>query len=250
MRDQVVRSKRAPLAAGALRRSALGRGAIALAALGAALAGAPRPARALESEQAFNSAKQQIAGVAQGLGSIQQAIQSSRARERTPAQRIADAVLLMGAKDYNRAIVVLNEVIEKYPDHPTAYADALSMLGESYFRAKQYYSARRSFKEIVDKSGDPRFQQYVPKALGRLVDVTMRIKDYDKLDAIFASMSKVPRARSAAGWRTPRARACSRRRTTPAPGPRSPASTPRASTTTRRSTCSASSSRRRPRPLP
>src|SRR6185437_6509389 len=56
----------------------------------------------------------------------------------------------------------------------------------------QYYSARRSFKEIVDKGSDPRFQAYVAKALGRLVDVTMRIKDYDKLDAIFASMSKVP----------------------------------------------------------
>jgi tetratricopeptide (TPR) repeat protein len=174
-----------------VRRSVLGRAAVALAVLGA-FAGAPRDASALEADQAFNTARQQISGVSQGLGTIQQAIQSSRAQERTPAQRIADAVLLMGAKDYNRAIVVLNEVVEKYPDHPTAYPDALSLLGESYFRAKQYYSARRSFKEIVDKGNDPRFQQYVGKALGRLVDVTMRIKDYDKLDAIFASMNKVP----------------------------------------------------------
>jgi tetratricopeptide (TPR) repeat protein len=163
---------------------------VALGAFGVALA--PGSARALDSEQAITSASQQIGSVTQGLGSIQQAIQSSRAGERTPEQRITDAVLLMGAKDYNRAIGVLNEVIEKYADRPTAYADALALLGESYFRSKQYYSARRSFKEIVDKSGDPHFQQYVAKALGRLVDVTMRIKDYDKLDAIFASMSKVP----------------------------------------------------------
>src|SRR5262249_26244049 len=99
---------------------------------------------------------------------------------------------LVGSKDYNRAITVLNEVLESFPDHPTAYPDALALLGEAYFRSKQYYSARRSFKEIVDKSGDPRFVSYVGKALGRLVDVTMRIKDYDKLDAIFASINKVP----------------------------------------------------------
>ncbi len=177
------------------RRSILARAAVLLVSGGAsfgALAGAPRVAHALEAEQAFTNAAQQIAGVAQGLGAIQQAIQSSRAGERSPEQRIADAVLLLGSKDYNRAISVLNEVLEKYPDHPTAYPDALAMLGESYFRAKQYYSARRSFKEIVDRSADPRFEQYLAKALGRLVDVTMRIKDYDKLDAIFASMSKVP----------------------------------------------------------
>jgi tetratricopeptide (TPR) repeat protein len=168
------------------------RAAIALIAFAGALAGAPREGHALDAEQAFTGASQQIAGVSQGLGAIQQAIQSSRAQERSPEQGIADAVLLMGSKDYSRAILVLNELVEKFPDHPTAYPDALALLGESYFKSKQYYSARRSFKEIVDKSGDPRFQQYAAKALGRLVDVTMRIKDYDKLDAIFASMNKVP----------------------------------------------------------
>ncbi len=147
---------------------------------------------ALEAEQAYTTASQQISSAAKGLGAIQSAIQASQAREGSPEHRIADAVLLLGSKDYSRAIQVLNEVIERFPDHPTAYPDALALLGEAYYRSKQYYSARRSFKEIVDKGSDPRFQQYVAKALGRLVDVTMRIKDYDKLDAIFASMNKVP----------------------------------------------------------
>ncbi len=167
------------------------RGALALVLFGA-VAVFPADGHALEAEQAYTTASQQIANVAKGLAGIQAAIQSSRARERSPERRIADAVLLIGSKDYSRAIQVLNEVVERFADHPTAYPDALAMLGEAYFRSKQYYSARRSFKEIVDKSADPRFQQYVAKALGRLVDVTMRIKDYDKLDAIFASMNKVP----------------------------------------------------------
>jgi tetratricopeptide (TPR) repeat protein len=175
-----------------VRSSVLGRAGLALAAFGIALASAPSDASALDADQAVASATSQINGVAQGLSTIQAAISASRAQQRSPEQRIADAVLLVGSKDYNRAITVLNEVVEKYPTHPTAYPDALALLGETYFRARQYYSARRSFKEIVDRGSDPRFQQYVAKALGRLVDVTMRIKDYDKLDAIFASMSKVP----------------------------------------------------------
>lgn len=165
---------------------------IALAAFGGALFGAPRASFAIDADQAYASASQQISGVAQGLGAIQAAIAASKGREKTPEQRIADAVLLIGSKDYNRAISVLNEVIEKYPKHPTAYPDALLLLGDTYFRARQYYSARRVFKEVVDRSADPRFGLNVGKALGRLVDITLRLKDYEKLDAIFASMSKVP----------------------------------------------------------
>ena len=166
--------------------------AIVLAAFGGTLLAAPRESLALDAEAALSSASQQIAGVAQGLGAIQQAIQSSRAQERSPEQRIADAVLLIGSKDYNRAISVLNEVLEKYPKHPTAYPDALVTLGETYFRAKQYYSSRRTFKEVVERSADPRFGRNIGKALGRMVDITLRLKDYEKLDAIFASMNKVP----------------------------------------------------------
>jgi tetratricopeptide (TPR) repeat protein len=166
--------------------------AAALAAFSGALLGAPRPSLAIDAEQAYASASQQITGVTQGLGGIQAAIAASRGREKSPEQRIADAVLLVGSKDYTRAISVLNEVLEKYPKHPTAYPDALLMLGDTYYRAKQYYSARRSFKEIVDRSAEPRFGANIGQALGRLVDITLRLKDYEKLDAIFASMNKVP----------------------------------------------------------
>jgi aminoacyl-tRNA hydrolase len=36
----------------------------------------------------------------------------------------------LGTKDYVRAANLLNEVVEKYPDHPTAYPDAQSLLGD------------------------------------------------------------------------------------------------------------------------
>src|SRR5262249_43722504 len=57
----------------------------------------------------------------------------------------------------------------------------------------QFLSANRVFKEIVRHS-EPRFESYQTKALGRLVDIALRIKDYSSLDDIFASMNKVPPA--------------------------------------------------------
>ncbi|WP_437314266.1 tetratricopeptide repeat protein [Sorangium sp. So ce385] len=170
---------------------------LGLLLLGAATTAAPADAWALDSERAYTSASQQISSVSSGLGAIQAAIQKSRGEQRTPEQRIADAVLLMGSKDYERAANVLNQVIEKYPDHPTAFPDALNLLGETYFRSKQYLSARRVFQRIVASGAEPRFAAYQEKALGRLVDICLRIKDYDALDAVFASMNNVPS--SAAG---------------------------------------------------
>lgn len=172
--------------AGLRRLGAVGALLIASAVL------APNAAWAIDSEAAYQQAQRQIAGVQAGLGSIQQAIAKSRAQERTAEQRIADATLLMGTKDYVRAANLLNEVVEKYPDHPTAYPDAQSLLGETYFRSKQYLSARRTFRLVVDRSSEPRFAPYQAKALGRLVDVALRTKDYSSLDDIFAQMNRVP----------------------------------------------------------
>ena len=176
-------------------RSPSGRDARSLLAAGLAAIlglGSPGVAQAIDSDQAYANASQTITSVNAGVGSIQQAIARSRSQERTAQQRIADAVMLMGAKDYTRAANVLNEVVEKYPDHPTAYPDALNLLGETYFRSKQYLSARRVFRQVVDRGSEPRFSPYQAKALGRLVDVALRTKDYSSLDEIFASMNKVP----------------------------------------------------------
>ena len=168
-------------------------GLLGLLGVGAALLAAP-PAYAVDADQALQSASMQITGVGNGIGAIDAAIRKSRAEERGPAQRIADAVLLMGSKDYARAATVLNEVVEKYPDHPTAYPDALSLLGETYFRSKQLLSARRSFQQIVSRSGEPRFASYQVRAIGRLVDIALRTKDYSALDAILIAMDRVPPA--------------------------------------------------------
>ncbi len=169
------------------------------AILAAALTLAPSLAHAIDAEQAITGASQQITIASNGLRAIQDAIQKSKGRERTPSQRIADAVLLMGSKDWERATTLLNEVLEKYPDHPTAYPDALSLLGETYFQSRQYLSARRVYFKITDRWQEPRFLVYQGKALERLVDVALRTKDYRHLDDVFAAMTRLPPAALTSG---------------------------------------------------
>lgn len=152
---------------------------------------APADAWAVDSDDALTLASQQVSSVSGGIGSIKQAVQRSQAA-RTPAQQIADAELLIGAKDYDRAATLLNQVIEKNPDHPTAYPDALALLGEVYFRSNQLWSARRVFQKIAASSSDPRFSSYLSKSLARLVDIAMRKRDEALLTEVIASIDQAP----------------------------------------------------------
>lgn len=150
----------------------------------------PGQASALDANTAYSNAFQQLNTAAGTLPAIEAAVRGAALRERSAAQRIADAVLLLGNKDYERAANTLNAVLEKYPNDQAAYADALALLGETYFSSKQYLSARRAYKQIVGRASEPRFTQYQVNALTRLVDIVLRIKDYNELDGIFAQMSQ------------------------------------------------------------
>lgn len=153
-------------------------------------------ALAIDSEEALSSASQQVTAINAGVDSIRQSVQKSQV-EKTPEQQIADAVLLMGAKDYDRAANVLNQIIEKYPDHPTAYPDALALLGEVYFRSNQLWSAKRVFQKVASSSTDPRYAPYLSKSLARLVDIAMRKRDETLLTEVLASIDKAPSSATA-----------------------------------------------------
>ncbi|MFO0550407.1 MAG: tetratricopeptide repeat protein [Polyangiaceae bacterium] len=163
---------------------------VAFASFGAVVSVA-QPAHAVESQEALAQASQQVAAVNANIGSIKQSVARAKG-SRTPEQQIADAVLLMGSRDYDRAANVLNQVIEKYPDHPTAYPDALALLGEVYFRSNQLWSARRVFQKITSNSGDAKYQPYLSKALARLVDIAMRKRDEGLLGEVLASIDQAP----------------------------------------------------------
>lgn len=174
-----------------LRKRFLGPAAQAFAMLiGAAVMGFSGTAAAIDADQAYSDAVRELNTAATGIPAIEAAIRGAALAERSAAQRIADAVLLLGNKDYERAANVLNTVIEKYPNDPAAYSDALAMLGETYFQSKQYLSARRAYKQLVSRASEPRFTRYQVNALSRLVDIVLRVKDYEELDGIFSLMSQ------------------------------------------------------------
>lgn len=173
---------------------AAGRGGLFLVASlvgGAVLAIAP-DARAISPDEAIDSAQRSIAQASASTGDVERAIANSKADERSPQARIADGELFLRSKDYDRAANVFSQVIEKYKDDAQAYPDALFLLGETYYASKQYLSARRTYRTIVDHAGENRFAIYQGKALARLVDVALRVHDYSTLDEVFAKMNQLP----------------------------------------------------------
>jgi len=171
--------------AGAIRNGR--RWASVLGAL--ACLGLTESAWAEEPEVAYRSAADQIANAAQDAGAVESALARHNVPTRGPQQRIAEATLLMGVKDYDRAADVLNEVVEQFPTHPTAFPDGLNLLGETYFATKQFLSAQRVFMRFVDQGSDPRFARYRERAVMRLVDIALRLRDFKALDRIFSMVT-------------------------------------------------------------
>jgi tetratricopeptide (TPR) repeat protein len=167
------------------------RGGVSLAAL---LLGTGGHAFALDSTEAKGRAELAVRAVeadaAKGIGGIPVRVQPI-----TPAQRVAAGDMLLRNRDYERAIDTLNKVVElarqgKMPE--TALADGSFLLGEAYFQSNQYLSARRHYREILDRSSSARFAAYTGRALSRLVDVALRTDDLESLDYVFARLNSLP----------------------------------------------------------
>lgn len=149
---------------------------------------------AISPEEAFEVADRAVAHAERSSGEVARAIANAKAEERTPASRIADGEMLLRTGDFDRAAILFNQVIEQHKSHPTAYPDALYLLGETYYASKQLMSARRVYREMAAHLGEPRFAPYLGKSLARLVDVAVRLDDHATLDEVFAKMSELPSA--------------------------------------------------------
>ena len=146
------------------------------------------------ADDAVASAKTDLASVGSGLDRVQAAVLQAKGERLTAEQRLSNGELLFRMKDYNRASVVLSEILEEFPN-TTSYPDALWLRGETYYAQRDYLAARRDYREIVDHGNEPRYQTYFGKALARLVDVSMRLNDPpETLGPIFEKFNQVPPA--------------------------------------------------------
>jgi tetratricopeptide (TPR) repeat protein len=171
----------------------LGGAATACAAFGIAVS-LSGSASALSSSEAQGRATLAVQGVESSMTS---APPESKlfTKPPTPAERVAAGDMLLRNKDYDRAIEALSKVLELYRQGKApeaAYADASLMLGEAYMATKQYLSARRHYREILDSGARSPYDGFVGKALSRLVDIALRTDDLPGLDYVFERLSRLP----------------------------------------------------------
>jgi tetratricopeptide (TPR) repeat protein len=157
-----------------------------------------RDARAA-SDDAVSSAQNDLVYVSREMAGVQSAVEQVKGERQSAEQRLANGELLYRMKDYSRAIVVLSEILEEFPNTPS-YPDALWLRGETYYAGHDYLAARRDYLVLVNRGNEPRFQAYFGKALARLVDVSLRLNDPpETLAPIFEKFNQVPPAQVDAG---------------------------------------------------
>ncbi len=155
---------------------------------------APSGEARASASSAVTSARDDLASVSRGMDRVQASVQEARPEQQTAEQRLANGELLFRMKDYNRASVVLSEILEAFPNTPS-YPDALWLRGETYYAQRDYLAARRDYRLLVDHGNDPRYQTYFGKSLARLVDVSLRLNDPpETLAPIFEKFNQVPPA--------------------------------------------------------
>ncbi|MEO7037073.1 MAG: tetratricopeptide repeat protein [Polyangiaceae bacterium] len=163
------------------------------AAVGLALFFA-RPVLALSTSEAQGRATTAIQSVESDIGKPPP---PSKFKEPppTPAVRLANADMLLHAKNFDAAIDLLSKVLElsrQGKATETDYADASFMIAEAYFDSEQYLSSRRHYREVLDHAARPAYAEYVGRALSRLVDVALRTDDLEGLDYVFARLDALP----------------------------------------------------------
>jgi tetratricopeptide (TPR) repeat protein len=105
-------------------------------------------------------------------------------------RRVLDAQVLYSLKNYEEAATILLDVVEKYPN-TRAHDDALVLLGESLFQARDFYSARHYLQKAVAKNTGSKMEQ---QALQRLVEISLRTGDFDNVDSYLNRLQNLPPA--------------------------------------------------------
>ncbi len=149
------------------------------------------PALALSEGEALNRAAAEVVEVEAELGTVEnQVVEPPKNAE----ERLAIGDMHLRNRDYPTAIAVLNQVLELYRQGKatdSTRADALFLLGESYFHTGQLPSARRHFRTVALEGHREAYNQHAGRSLSRLVDIAMRRGFPDELDFVFEQLSRL-----------------------------------------------------------
>ena len=169
-------------------RSAALAGAVLLAVLGATPAAADIPA----AQRSIQTASNDVANLAREVN-----VHVGADRNQYVEEKLADADMFFRLGFYEEASILYLDIVENYPDQ-TAYADALFNLAESLYKGDDPYGAREYFERLLQQSGQMRFRPYVQPALGRLIELAIRMEDFEGIERYFAELNRLPAAEVAA----------------------------------------------------
>ncbi len=159
------------------------------ACIALALWGAGAPAQDLASAtDAIARVEEQAQRLEQGLPPP-----GTAAARRGPGveERFADAELQYRLRDYSHASILFTDIVENYANTP-AYPQGLYLLGDSLYLAGDRYGARTRFRQVLDHASDPVFRPFVQRALGRLIEIAIRLNDYTGVDQYFQRLGQIP----------------------------------------------------------
>ncbi|MEY4512427.1 MAG: hypothetical protein RLZZ450_4549 [Pseudomonadota bacterium] len=159
----------------------------------AALAGCSVAFAPMASAQDARKVEQQLRDLE--IATQQLVVEPLRGQELRSAtfieERLTDGELFYRLQDYVRASIILTDIIDNYPT-AKSYPDALFLLGESLYSAKDYLGARTRLRQLITRSNEAAFWPFASRALGRLIEIAIHTRDFDGVEGYFAQLSKLP----------------------------------------------------------
>jgi TolA-binding protein len=168
----------------------------------------PRPSRlpavvvvlALVLHASAQAQAQDLSGATRELSDIETAamqlgalpLRGSQLRSATYVEeRLTDGELFYRLQDYVRASIIFTDIVDNYPKH-AAYPDALFLLAESLFQAGDLLGSRTRYRMILDHADETVYRPHVQRALGRLIEIAIHVRDFDGIDRYFERLSQLP----------------------------------------------------------
>jgi tetratricopeptide (TPR) repeat protein len=143
--------------------------------------------------QDLTSTSREVSDVETLANQLRQApLRGSELRSATYVEeRLTDGELFFRLEDYVRASIIFTDIVENHAKHP-AYPDALFLLAESLFQAGDYLGARSRYRIVLDHADEAVYRPHVQRALGRLIEIAIRIRDFDGIDRYFERLARLP----------------------------------------------------------
>ncbi|MFW5920591.1 MAG: tetratricopeptide repeat protein, partial [Polyangiales bacterium] len=119
-------------------------------------------------------------------------LRASRLRSPTYVEeRLTDGELFYRLQDYVRASIIFTDIVENHSGH-RAYPDAKFLLADSLYKAGDYLGARRHFRDVIADADEPSFRPYVQRALGRLIEIAIHLRDFEGVEQYFDRLNRLP----------------------------------------------------------